>query len=50
MGMVEIILYATYVLPSSDSLGIITLPVCYGRNKVYISNFYQPPNSGSQVF
>ena len=38
------------ILPSADNLEIITVSVCHGTSKVFISLFYRPPNSSSQVF
>jgi len=38
------------ILPSADNLEIITVSVCYGSSKVFISLFYRPPNSSSQIF
>ena len=37
------------ILPSADNLEIITVSICHGPSKVFISLFYQPPNSLSQV-
>lgn len=38
------------IFSSSVSLEIITLSVCQGSSKVFVSLFYRPPNSGSQTF
>ena len=37
------------ILPSADNLEIITVSICHGPSKVFISLFYQPPNSLLQV-
>ena len=38
------------ILPSADNLETITVSVCHGPSKFFLSLFYQPPNSLSQVF
>ena len=38
------------ILPSADNLEIITVSVCHGPSKIFVSLFYRPPNSLSQVF
>ena len=38
------------IIPSADNLEIITVSVCYGSSKVFVSLFYRPPNSSSQIF